>query len=373
MTEIAAPTAPGSVWTPLRRPLFRSRLIASIISNTGSWMQDTAGAWLMTSLTSSPLLVAMMQTAASLPVLLLGLPAGATADVLDRRRLLLIWNGWMLAAAAILSGLTFWGGIEPWSLLLLTFLLSTGSAMNGPTWQAIVPELVSREELPEAIALNSAAFNIARAVGPAAGGLTVAAFVLASRGAGVVFLVNALSFLAVLIVIYLWKRTPLFTSALPAERLLASMRAGLRYTRFAPALRAILVRAFLQTFCVSGMWALLAVVAKTDLHKGAMGYGILTGCIGAGAVVGAILVPTLRKHFSADSIVTAAALAFSVTLLVAQLSALSTPALATGGAMFCVTCEADCSTRLTTSRLCAGSRYCASTASKSSRVDSETP
>ncbi|HVV00398.1 MAG TPA: MFS transporter [Verrucomicrobiae bacterium] len=316
MTEIAAPAASGSVWAPLRRPVFRNRLIASIISNTGSWMQDTAGAWLMTSLTSSSLLIALMQTAASLPVLLMGLLAGATADVLDRRRLLLVWSGWMLAAAVVLSVLTLWGWIGPLTLLLLTFLLSTGSAMNGPTWQAIVPELVSREELSEAIALNSAGFNLARAVGPAAGGLTIAAFASASRGAGIVFLINALSFVAVLFVIYRWKRTPLFTSALPAERLVASMRSGLRYTRFAPELRAILVRAFLQTFCVSGMWALLAVVAKAELRNGAMGYGILTGCIGVGAVVGAMLVPALRKRFSSDSIVTGAALAFTVTLLV---------------------------------------------------------
>ena len=262
--------AADSVWSPLRRPLFRDRLVASVISNTGSWMQDTAGAWLMTTLTASPFLIALMQTAASLPVLLFGLPAGATADILDRRRLLLVWASWMLVVAAILSFLTLGGWIGAWSLLALTFLLSAGSAMNGPTWQAIVPELVPRGELPEAIALNSAAFNIARAIGPAAGGLMVAAFVSTSVGAGAVFLINALSFIAVVVVIYRWKRTPLFTSALPAERLWASMRAGLRYTRFAPAMRSILIRAFLQTFFVSGMWALLAVVAKqrTGIHPG---------------------------------------------------------------------------------------------------------
>lgn len=312
-----SPTATSnSVWSPLRRPLFRNRLLASMSSNTGSWMQDTAGTWLMTALTTSPLLIALMQTAASLPVLLFGVPAGATADILDRRRLLLFWTSWMLLAAAILSALTGSGLIGAWSLLLLTFLLNIGSAMNAPTWQAIVPELVPREELPEAIALNSAAFNVARAIGPAIGGLAVAAFASVMLGAGVVFCVNAASFLAVLIFIFRWKRTPWFRSALPAERLLASMRSGLRYTRFAPAMRAILVRAFLQTFCVSGMWALLAVVAREDLHRSALGYGILTGCIGLGAIVGAILQPRLRQRLSADTIVTVAALAFSVTLLV---------------------------------------------------------
>ena len=316
MTTTSPTVASNSVWSPLRQPLFRNRLIASMTSNTGSWMQDTAGTWLMTALTTSPFLIALMQTAASLPVLLLGLPAGATADILDRRRLLLFWASWMLVAAVVLSALTMTGFVAAWSLLLLTFLLNIGAAMNAPTWQAIVPELVHREELPEAIALNSAAFNVARAVGPALGGLAVAAFASAMLGAGVVFCINAASFLAVLIFIYRWKRTPWFTSALPAERLLASMRSGLRYTRFTPVMRAILVRAFLQTFCVSGMWALLAVVARQDLHRGALGYGILMGCIGLGAVVGAILQPRLRLHWSADAIVTMAALAFAVTLLV---------------------------------------------------------
>jgi MFS family permease len=316
MTETGSATGSDSVWAPLRRPLFRNRLVASVVSNTGGWMQDTAGTWLMTALTTSPLLIALMQTAASLPVLLLGLPAGATADILDRRRILLFWAGWMLVAAAALSVLTLAGLVGAWSLLLFTFLISLGTAMSGPTWQAIVPEMVPREELPEAIALNSAAFNIARAIGPAAGGLAVAAFATVLFGAGVVFFINAVSFAAVLIVIYRWKRTPWFTSALPAERLLASMRAGVRYTRFTPAMRAILVRAFLQTFCVSAMWALLAVVARKNLHEGALGYGILTGCIGLGAVTGAILLPRLRQRLAPDAIITAAALAFTVTLLV---------------------------------------------------------
>jgi predicted MFS family arabinose efflux permease len=188
--------------------------------------------------------------------------------------------------------------------------------MNGPTWQAIVPELVPREQLPVAIALNSAGFNLARAVGPALGGLMVAAFASVWFGAGVVFSVNALSFIAVLVVIYRWKRTPFFRSALPAERLLGSMRAGLRYTRFEPAVRSILIRAFVQTFCVSAMWGLLAVVARDDLHHGAMGYGILNGCIGVGAVIAAIWLPRARQRFSANTIVSAAAILFSMTLLV---------------------------------------------------------
>ncbi|MGE5315189.1 MAG: MFS transporter [Acidobacteriota bacterium] len=316
MADTPSSQHPIPVWAPLKRPVFRDRLIASVISNTGAWMQDTAGTWLMTALTTSPLYIALMQTAASLPVLLFGLPAGAMADILDRRRLLLFWAAWMLVAAAILSVLTVPGWIGIASLLLLTFLLSTGAAMNGPTWQAIVPELVPREEVPNAISLNSAGFNLARAVGPAAGGLMVGAFASVMAGAGVVFSINALSSVAVLWVIYRWKRTPLYKSSLPAERLGGSMRAALRYVRFAPAMRAVLARAFLLTFCVSAMWALLAVVARDHLKLGAMGYGILNGCIGLGAVFGAILLPRMRRRLGTNGIVLAGSLIFIATLLV---------------------------------------------------------
>lgn len=169
-------------------------------------MQDTAGTWLMTVLTPSPLLIALMQTAASLPVVMLGLLAGATADIFDRRRLLLFWQAWMLAAVALLSLLTFFNIISPVVLLLLTFLLNVGTAMNSPAWQAIMPELVPREQLPEAVSLNSAGFNLARAVGPALGGLAIAAFAHADTGAAWTFLINSLSFVGVILVLYQWKR-----------------------------------------------------------------------------------------------------------------------------------------------------------------------
>src|SRR5208337_2625218 len=211
---------------PLRSLLFRNLWIASTVSNLGGWMQDTAGTWLMTVLTPSPLLVALMQTAASLPVVMLGLLAGATADIFDRRRLLIFWQAWMLAAVALLSVLTFFNIISPWVLLTLTFLLNVGTAMNSPAWQAIMPELVPREQLPEAVSLNSAGFNLARALGPALGGLAVAAFVHADTGAAWTFLLNSLSFVGVILVLYQWKRKPLFKSALPAERIYGSMRAA---------------------------------------------------------------------------------------------------------------------------------------------------
>jgi len=277
-------------------------------------MQDTAGTWLMTSLTTSPLLIALMQTAAGLPVLLLGYPAGATADIVDRRRLLIFWQVWMLATVAVLSVLTFAGIISPWTLLALTFLLNIGAAMNNPAWQAIVPELVPRSELPSAIAVNSAGYNLARAVGPAIGGLMVAAFATVIIGAGAVFLVNSLSFMAVIVVLYRWRSKPLYKSALPAERLSGALLSGLRYLRYTPDLRATFVRTFTFAGFASAVWALLAVVARQDLRQGAMAYGILNGCLGAGAVVGASLLPRLRLRLSANMIVAGSSAVYAGTL-----------------------------------------------------------
>ena len=301
---------------PLQAPLFRNLWIASTVSNLGGWMQDTAGTWLMTVLTPSPLLIALMQTAASLPVLLLGLLAGATADIFDRRRLLLFWQAWMLGAVAILSLLTFLNILSPWVLLTLTFLLNIGTAMNSPAWQAIMPELVPREQLPEAVSLNSAGFNLARALGPALGGLAIAAFAHANTGAASTFLFNSLSFVGVILVLYQWTRNPLFKSALPAERIYGSMRAGLRYIQYAPSLKAALTKVFLFTFFVSAVWSLLAVVAARDLHQGAFGYGILNGSMGLGAVIGAGSLPHVRRRFSADTIILLSSMVFIGTLLI---------------------------------------------------------
>ena len=308
--------APASGFAPLRIPLFRDRWVASTVSNLGTWMQDTAGTWLMTSLTASPLLIALMQTAASLPVLLLGLLAGATADIFDRRKLLIFWQTWMLVSVAILAVLTFLGHISPWTLLAFTFLLNIGSAMNNPAWQAIVPELVPRELIPETVSLNAASNNLARAVGPALGGLMVAAFAHTGPGAGSVFFLNALSFAGVIWVLVNWKRIPLFKSALPSERIAGSIRSGLRYVRYAPDLQSSLLRAFTFTFFVSAIWALLAVVAARDLHQGALGYGILNGALGIGALLAATQLPKIRRRVSADHIIALSTLYNVATMLV---------------------------------------------------------
>ena len=315
----AAPLAPETpddtgALAPLRHPLFRNRMLASLVSNTGTWMQDTAATWLMTSLTSSALLVALMQTAASLPVLLLGLPAGALADILDRRKLLIFWQSWMLGAALLLSVFGATDTLGPLALLFLTFLLNVGTAMNNPAWSAIVPELVPRSQLSQAIALNSAAFNMARVIGPALGGGMLAAFASARAGAAAVFFVNSLSFVLVIAVLVRWRRKVVRLSQLPAERFFGSIVAGTRYVRHAPELRTILIRTWMLTSCASAVWALLAVVARRDLQNGAFGYGMLNACLGAGAVAGAASLPRVRQRFRPDTVVIVASLTFTGSL-----------------------------------------------------------
>src|SRR5579884_1425684 len=224
-------------------------------------MQNVGAAWWMTSAAnSSPLLVALVQTATNLPVFLLGVPAGAVADIVDRRKLLLITQAWMLAAAGALGALTLLGLTGPYTLLWLTFALGLGATMNGPAWQAIVPELVPKVELPAAIALNSVGFNLARAVGPALGGMVVAAV-----GAGAAFILNAVSFVGVLIVLFWWKREPEH-EAVGSETVRAAMWAGMRYVRFAPFMHSVLLRSGLFVFSASAIWAILPVVAKIELH-----------------------------------------------------------------------------------------------------------
>jgi MFS family permease len=307
----AAPRRAGggaSAWSPLRHRLFRWLWIATVASNVGTWLQNVGASWMMTSLTTSTTLVALVQAATSLPSFLLALPAGALADVLDRRRLLLVTQGWMTAAAAALGVLTLLGWITPWSLLGFTFLLGLGAAANNPAWQAIIPELVPRPELPGAIALGSIGFNIARAAGPALGGLIVAI-----AGPGWTFILNAVSFLGVMAVLYSWRR-PAEETVLPGERVLGAMRTGVRYVRHSPDVLAPIARGSAFILCGSSLWALLPVVAR-GLGHGAAGYGLLLAALGAGAVAGAMVLPRLKRYASVDFVVAAATLVFATATL----------------------------------------------------------
>jgi len=292
-------------WRALRHPVFRALWIASVASNLGTWLQGVGAAWLMTSLAASATMVALVQAMTSLPMFLLSLPAGALADVMDRRRLLLFTQSWMLASAAALGLLTLADLTTPGLLLLFTFLLGLGSALNGPAWQSIVPELVPREDLPGAVTLQSIGFNIARAVGPAIGGLLVAA-----AGAEATFLLNAASFIGVLVVLVRWRREPV-ESVLPGERFFGAMRTGLRYVRHAPMVRAVIVRGSTFVLCASALWALLPIVARTGLKQGPAGYGLLLAALGAGAVSCAFALPRLKQRNSTDGLAATGVLVFA--------------------------------------------------------------
>ncbi|MGH7988060.1 MAG: MFS transporter [Candidatus Binataceae bacterium] len=287
----------ASIWTPFTQRLFFWLWIAALASNVGTWMQNVGAAWLMTTLSASPLMVALIQTAASLPVFLLALPAGALADLLDRRHLLLFSQGWMLVAAGLLGLLTLAGTTTPAALLGLSFALGMGSALNAPTWQAIVPEIADRDNLTPAIAAFGVNFNIARAIGPALGGIIVSLL-----GAGANFLLNAASFLGVMAVLYGWKRVH-NPGVLPTERMIGAMRTGVRYVRYSPPLRAVLMRTGAFILGASALWAVMPLIARDELGLGATGYGVLLASFGAGAVLGGSLMPQWDRYFSRDLIV----------------------------------------------------------------------
>lgn len=299
-----------SPWQPLQNQVFRSLWIASIASNMATWMHDVGAAWLMTSLAPSPFMVSLVQAAASLPLFVFALPAGACADVFDRRRLLLITQAWMLIAAASLAWLTAAGIQDPYLLLGFTCAIGIGAAFNAPAWQAIVPEIVSRKELASAVALNSAGINLARSVGPALGGIVVARF-----GPELAFALNALSFIGIIVVLFRWRREEPHRS-LPPEQLFNAMVAGVRFARYAAGFKNVLLRAVLFVFPASALWALLPLLARHELGLDAGGYGMLLGSIGIGAVVGASFLPRLRKKMPADTL-TGGATCLSIFVLLA--------------------------------------------------------
>jgi len=242
----------------------------------------------MTRFTASPLLITLMQTATTLPVFLVGFPAGALADIVNRRRLLLATQGLILITAAMLSVLTFAGLMNAPLLLGFTFVLGLGAILANPAWQAINAELVPPDELPAAVTLSSVSYNLARAVGPALAGLLIAV-----AGPAVVFLLNAIAFLYVVVVLARWHPPP-HRAVLPAERLVGAMRTGARFVQNSPEMQTVLIRTFFFIFFISALWALLPVIVKQELRLGASGYGLLLGCIGVGAVVGAAVLPRIQ-------------------------------------------------------------------------------
>jgi MFS family permease len=298
-----------SLLAPLALPAFRAIWAANTVSNIGTMMQSVGAAWLMTSLTASTTLVGLVQTAATLPIFLVGLLAGALADLADRKVLLLWSQAWMLMVASMLGLLTLLGNATPWLLLTLTFALGIGGAISLPAWQATVQDMVPKAWLASAVALNSISFNVARAVGPALGGLVVSVF-----GAAFAFFANAGSFLAVVAAVASWKRSPLERSRL-SEDLFGAIRAGFRYLLHAPRLQAPIMRAIAFNLCAAAVWPLLPLFARDVLETSATGYGLLLAAFGLGSIVSAIGVPRLRTRFALDRILALGSLLSAATFL----------------------------------------------------------
>ena len=254
------PAAP-SAWSPLQNRLFRSLWIATIVSNVGTWMQDVGAGWLMTSLSSSPSMVALVEAADSIPVMLLALPAGALADIVDRRRLLIAIQVYLLVVAGTLGILTLLDLTTAWVLLGFIFALGVGAAMMMPAWAAIVPDLVPADELPSAVALNSIAINVSRAIGPAIAGVLVAAV-----GAWLVFILNALSYIGILAVLVRWRREH-HKSTLPAERFLSAIRVGMRFVMHTRALQVVLIRGSAFFVFASATWSLFPLIVRRELGQ----------------------------------------------------------------------------------------------------------
>lgn len=293
---------PSSLWTPLRGPLFRSLWAAAVISYTGTWMQNVGAGWMMTQLTMSPLMVGLVQAASTLPVFFVILPAGALADLVDRRRLLLLTQGWMVLASGALGVLTLLHAVTPWVLLTFTFLLGLGAVMNDPAWQAITPEIVSPEQHTPAVTLNSVGFNVARCIGPALGGMVVAA-----AGSGIAFLLNAASFFGVIFFLYHWKRPR--TERMEHGRIIDAMLAGMRHVGETQSVQCVLVRTGAFSLAASCLLALLPLLARPH---GASGYGMLLGSFGLGALAGGSVLPRLRDRFSVDGLVAFAIIIFAL-------------------------------------------------------------
>jgi len=282
---------------PLQGPVFRGLWLAWLAANMTMWMNDVAAAWLMTTLTTSPVMVALVQTASTLPVFLLGLPSGALADILDRRRYFAATQLWVSVNALVLAALSLAGLLTAPLLLLLTFTNGIGLALRWPVFAAIVPQIVSRPELPAALALNGIAMNLSRVVGPAlAGGL------LAAVSPAAVFALNTLLAAVACVLILRWKNDAR-TSALPGERFVGAMRVGLNYTRQSPRLKVILLRIFLFFLQATALMALLPLVAR-GLHGGGPGtFTLMLSCVGAGAIVAALYFPRWRERFDRNQFV----------------------------------------------------------------------
>jgi MFS family permease len=301
--------APSSAWAPLRVRVFRALWLAQLGSMVGTWMQTVGAQWLLVDEPNAATLVSLVQAMAMLPVLLLAMPAGALADILDRRRLLVAVQAFQVAVGAGMTVLVVLDQLPPVLLLLGTLLLGCGTTLTIPGYQALVQEFVPRSQLPSVAALNGIAMNLARSIGPAVAGVLVA-----QLGVAVVFAVNALSYVAFAAVLVALRRRPQDGNDLP-ERFGGALIAGARYVRNAPAVRRMLLRTLLFGVPGSALWALLPLVASRELGLDASGYGLLLAALGVGAVAGALLLPRTRR-FSKNTLILVAGLVFAAATAV---------------------------------------------------------
>lgn len=298
-------TAPGAPLAPFRVPAFRAIWFANLASNLGSTIQSVAAAWLMTDLTTSHRLIALVQASATIPIMLLGLFAGAIADNFDRRRVMLAAQVGMLVVSAVLSVLTWYGAITPLLLLTMTLLVGTGTALNSPAWQASVRQQVGRDDLPQAISLNSVAFNLARSVGPALGGVILSIF-----NTAVAFAINAVSFIGMVVVLLRWH--PVAEQPRQRQPMLSAIATGVRHCAGSSPIRRLLLRGFTLGFGVAAYNGLLPAIARTQLGAGEIGFGLVLGAFGVGSIIAALFVTSLRRRFGFELLSTAATVGFAV-------------------------------------------------------------
>jgi len=311
-TAAAAPPAVGA-FAPLKVKLFRALWTASLISSIGGWMQTVGAQWFLVENHSDAVLVALIQTASAAPFLLLGIPSGVLGEFVNRRTLLIVVQSSLVAVGVILTLITAVGGMTPWLLLAFTFLLGAGSAVQGPAYQALVPEIVSRPLIPSAAALSSIGVNIARSIGPAVAGLAVAAL-----GIPFVFALNALSFAVFLVVLIAWRGY--HPPAHRPEPFIEATRAGIRYVWNAGVVRRVMVRLALFIVPASALWALLPLLASQRLGLDSNGYGLLLGAVGIGSVAGAFVIPKARAKLGANVTVMIASAIFGIVTVVTAVS-----------------------------------------------------
>ena len=311
-TEGSNLAAPHSAWAPFSSHAFCWLWLANTVSALGTWIQNTASAWIMTDLAPSPIMVSLVQVAAQLPVLLLALPAGALADLMDLRRNLILSNMLMLVAAIALAVVAALGRLDATILLALTAMLAVGAALNNPAWAASVPLTVPRQVLPQALVLNAVGFNIARAIGPAMGGL-----ILTVAGVTIAFAANAASFAFVGLVVGILLTFPSarMSTDVPPEQFRSAMRVGLAYVLAEPVVYSTLVRAAAFYGCASAIWALLPLYIRDVLGLSSASFGVMMGVIGVGAVLGGLIMPLLRKWIARNNLITLAGLACGLALV----------------------------------------------------------